>query len=242
MKRTFLPILAAFALIAAASASFAQTASAVGSWNLTVETPNGKRSVNLVIKQEGDKLTGLMKSERGDRPLESVTLKGNEITLVQKIQAQGQELVVTYKGTVEKDSMKGDADFGGFAQGTWSAVPYKEGAGAPSSPAPQAGAAAAGNISGVWNFTVETSAGTGSPVFTLKQEGEQLTGTYKGQFGEGPVNGTVKGGDVKIVVKVNAQGQDLEITYTGKVEGPASMKGKVQLGGLGEGNWSAKKQ
>jgi len=241
MKRTFLPILAAFALIVAASASYAQTASAVGSWTITIEAPNGKRSVNLIIKQEGHKLTGLMRSERGDRPLESVTVKGNEITLVQKIQAQGQELVVTYKGTVEKDSMKGDADFGGFAQGTWSAVPFKEGATAPSTPAPQTGAAA-GNISGVWNFTVETSAGTGSPVFTLKQEGEQVTGTYKGQFGEGPINGTVKGGDVKIVVKVNAQGQDLEIIYTGKVESANSMKGKVQLGGLGEGNWSAKKQ
>ncbi|HET9528797.1 MAG TPA: hypothetical protein VFQ92_00480, partial [Blastocatellia bacterium] len=87
-----------------------------------------------------------------------------------------------------------------------------------------------------------TPNGTGNPVFTLKQEGEQVTGTYKGQLGEGPINGTLKGSDVKLVVKLNFQGQDLEITYTGKVEGPASMMGKVQLGGLGEGTWSAKKQ
>lgn len=240
MKRTLLPVLAAFALIAAAPAAFAQ--SAVGAWDLTIEAPNGKRTVQLVIKQEGDKLAGALKSERGERPLDSVTVKGNEITFVMKAQAQGQDLVITYKGTVEKDSMKGDADFGGFAQGTWSAVPHKEGAAAAPAAAPQSGAAPAGNISGVWNFTVETQAGSGSPVFTLKQEGEQVTGTYKGQFGEGPVNGTVKGSDVKLVLKINAQGQDLEVTYTGKVEGPNSMKGKVQLGTFGEGNWTAKKQ
>jgi hypothetical protein len=238
MRRLSISILSLFVVTAASAMTFAQNASAVGNWDLTIESPQGKRTVQLVIKQEGDKLTGLLRSPRGDRPLDSVTVKGNEITLVMTAQAQGQDLVITYKGTIEKDSMKGDADFGGFAQGAWSAVPHKEEAAAAQS-APQSGAA---NISGVWNFSVETPNGTGNPVFTLKQEGEQITGTYKGQLGEGPINGTLKGSDVKLVVKLNFQGQDLEIIYTGKVEGPASMMGKVQLSGLGEGTWSAKKQ
>lgn len=242
MRRLSISILSLFVITAASAVTFAQNASAVGNWDLTIESPQGKRTLQLVIKQEGDKLTGLLRSPRGDRPLDSVTVKGNEITFVMTAQAQGQELVMTYKGTIEKDSMKGDADFGGFAQGTWSAVPHKEGAATapPAAPgAPQSGAA---SISGVWNFSVETPNGTGNPVFTLKQEGEQVTGTYKGQLGEGPINGTLKGSDVKLVVKLNFQGQDLEIIYTGKVEGPSSMMGKVQLGGLGEGTWSAKKQ
>src|SRR5581483_10838711 len=161
----------------------AQAQSAVGTWDITVEVPQGPpRTSQLIIKQDGDKLVGMMKSPRGERPLDSVTLKGSDITFLVTINAQGQDLVVTYKGKVEKEKMSGEADFGGFASGAWSAVPHKEGA--TPTPGPGAGAgsgsgagsgagAAMAGISGVWNFTVETPNGTGSPVFTLKQDGEK---------------------------------------------------------------------
>lgn len=101
---------------------------------------------------------------------------------------------------------------------------------------------AGANITGEWSFAVETSAGSGNPSFTFKQEGEKLTGTYKGQLGEGPLTGTVKGSDVTFTVKVNAQGQDLTIVYTGKIENNDTMKGKVVLGELGEGTWTGKRK
>ena len=241
MKRILASIPVSLLLLAMAVVTMAQNPGAVGSWDLTIDSPQGKRTVQLVIKQEGDKLVGVMRSQRGDRPLDSVTVKGNEITFKMTAQVQGQDMVFTYTGTIEKDSMKGDADFGGFAQGSWSAVPHKEGADATAAPATAAPAAGSG-ITGVWNFTVETANGSGTPVFTLKHEGEQVTGTYKGQLGEGPISGTVKGSDVKLVAKVNFQGQDLELTYTGKIEGPSSMKGTVKLGDFGEGTWTARKQ
>lgn len=100
--------------------------------------------------------------------------------------------------------------------------------------------AADANVAGEWDFTVETQAGTGTPHFSLKQDGATLSGTYKGQLGEAPVTGTVKGNDVTISFKVNAQGQDLAITYSGTVEGDA-IKGKVSLGELGEGSFTGKK-
>jgi hypothetical protein len=100
--------------------------------------------------------------------------------------------------------------------------------------------AADANVTGEWDFTVETQAGTGSPHFSLKQDGTALSGTYKGQLGEAPVSGTVKGNDVTISFKVNAQGTDLAITYSGTVEGD-TIKGKVSLGELGEGSFSGKK-
>jgi hypothetical protein len=43
-------------------------------------------------------------------------------------------------------------------------------------------------------------------------------------------------------VKLNVQGQDLAIVYTGKIESADTMKGKVAFGDLGEGTWSAKKK
>src|SRR5262245_38159862 len=126
-------------------------ASAVGRWDITIESPQGSRTSELVIKQEGDKFSGVMKSPRGERPLDSVTVKGNEITFVMKAQVQGQDMVMTYKGKVEKDSMKGDADFGGMATGTWSAVPHKEGAAAPAPASAPAASSGGANITGAWD-------------------------------------------------------------------------------------------
>jgi hypothetical protein len=100
--------------------------------------------------------------------------------------------------------------------------------------------AADANVAGEWDFTVETQAGTGTPHFSLKQDGTNVTGTYKGQLGEAPVTGTVKGNELTINFKVNAQGADLGITYSGTVEGD-TIKGKVSLGELGEGTFSGKK-
>ena len=241
MKRI---ISATFVLLFASLAVPAgQGASAIGSWDLTINSPNGQRTVVLVIKKDGDKLTGATKTPQGERPLDSVTVKGDEITFVMTRPVGGQDMVMTYKGKVAKESMKGDADFGGMATGTWSAVPHKEDSVASSAPsAPQPASAGAVNITGVWNFAVETSAGSGSPTFTFKQDGESLTGTYKGQFGEAPLTGTVKGADVKFTIKVSAQGQDLTINYLGKIEGKDSMKGTATFGELGEGTWTAKRQ
>ncbi|MFY9557544.1 MAG: hypothetical protein WAV20_10380 [Blastocatellia bacterium] len=235
-------ILAALVVAATqASVAAAPQSGVAGSWDVTIDSPQGQRTVVLVIKKDGEKLSGAMKSPRGERPLDSVTVKGDEITFVMTQAIQGQDMKFTYTGKVAKDSMKGDADFGGLATGTWSAVPHKEDAtpaAAAPSPAPSAGAA---NITGTWDFTVETAAGSGTPTFTFKQEGEKLTGSYKGQLGEAPLTGTVKGADVKFSFKLSAQGQDLTITYTGKVDGN-SMKGTAAYGELGEGTWTAKKK
>lgn len=220
----------------------AQSASVVGSWDITIESPQGKRESVLVIKQDGGKLSGALKSPRGERPLDSVKVEGNDITFVMTANVQGQDMVMTYKGKVDKDSMKGDADFGGFASGSWSAVPHKEGAAPAPAPAQQAAGGGAANITGVWSFAVETQAGSGSPTFTFKQDGENLSGTYKGQFGEAPLTGTVKGADVKFTIKISAQGQDLTVIYTGKIDSKDSMKGTASFGEMGEGTWTGKRK
>ena len=243
MKRLPIFSLCLIALIAAAAfARPLQNAKVTGDWDITVESPQGKRTSQLVIKEEGGKLSGAMKSPRGERPLETISVKGNEITFTMTINAQGQDIVITYKGKVDKDTMSGEADFGGFASGSWSAVPHKEVAAPAATPSAAPAAASDTNITGVWDFTVDTPNGTGTPVFTLKQEGETVTGTYKGALGDSAVTGTFKNGEVKLMIKVKPQGQDLEVTYTGKVDAKDHMTGKVSFGGMGEGTWTAKKK
>jgi len=100
--------------------------------------------------------------------------------------------------------------------------------------------AADANVTGKWTMTVTSQAGTGSPTFDLKQEGDTVTGTYKGALGEAPVTGSVKGNDLTLNIKISAQGQELAVVYSGKIEGD-SVSGKVSLGEMGEGTFTGKK-
>src|SRR5215467_14003833 len=103
-----------------------------GSWDLTIESPQGARTAVAVLKADGEKVTGSMKRQQGGEVPLNGTLKGNDITLVYSIKFQDQDLTITLTGKADKDSMKGSADFGGFAQGTWSAKRHQEGGGQPS--------------------------------------------------------------------------------------------------------------
>jgi len=236
MKALIQTFCTAFAIVALCALATAQ-GKVDGTWDLTIESPQGSRNATAVLKTDGEKVSGAMKRQQGDLPLTG-TQKGTDIKLVYTIKFQDQDMTITLSGTADQDSMKGDADFGGLAQGTWSAKRHQEGA----APAAGAGPSSGGsNISGNWAFEVQTDQGSGSPSFTFKQDGEKLTGTYKGAFGEGPLRGTVKGNAINFTVKVNAQGQDVEITYTGTIES-GSMKGTVKLGELGTGTWTGKRQ
>ena len=97
-------------------------------------------------------------------------------------------------------------------------------------------------VTGKWVFTVETSAGSGTPTLTLKQDGEKLTGHYSGQLGEADLTGTLKGSDITITFTGDVQGNSISCVYTGTVDSKDAMKGKVELVGLGAGTFTAKRQ
>jgi hypothetical protein len=99
--------------------------SIIGTWDMEVDSPQGKRPSTLVINQEGNKIKAILKGSRGDRPIDSVTIKGDEITMVMTVQFQGQDMVITYKGRIENGIMKGKADFAGLAEGEWKATLHK---------------------------------------------------------------------------------------------------------------------
>jgi hypothetical protein len=96
------------------------------------------------------------------------------------------------------------------------------------------------DVTGEWQFTVELSAGTGSPTFTFQQDGEKLTGTYKGQLGEAPLTGTVKGNAISFSFKVSGAFEGTA-TYTGTIESENSMKGSAEYGDAATGTWTAKR-
>jgi len=99
------------------------------------------------------------------------------------------------------------------------------------------------DVTGKWLFNVQTDAGTGTPTVTFKQDGEKLTGHYSSQtFGEQDLTGSVKGQDLRFTFSADLQGNSVVVTYTGKVESKDSIKGSVDIGGLAQGTFTAKRQ
>ncbi len=96
----------------------------------------------------------------------------------------------------------------------------------------------AADITGTWQGEVKTDAGSGSPTFVLKQDGETITGTYSGQLGEAKVTGTIKGDEVTF--SFDAQ---VTVVYVGKVDASGKkMSGTVDLGGQASGTFTAEKK
>jgi opacity protein-like surface antigen len=100
-----------------------------------------------------------------------------------------------------------------------------------------AAVALAADVSGTWNATVDLGGGQGgTPTFTLKQDGDKLTGTYSGALGEAPIHGTIKGSDVAFDFDV----QGAAVHYAGKLEADGkTIKGTCDYGGQASGTFSA---
>src|SRR6266511_2705580 len=207
------------ALILTASAT-AQSPNVTGDWDVTINSPQGARTGQLSLKQDGEKLTGKIKNQRGETPLEG-EVKGKEIKFKYTVKLQDQDLVISMSGNIDGDAMKGDADFGGLAQGDWNAK--RASAAAASGAAPAAAA--------------QSSADKGG-----EKSGDKikLTGRYKGLLGEFDVTGTVKGDKIEFSFKATGQVEG-SVNYAGTTDGK-TMKGKVSLAGLGEGTFTGKKQ
>ena len=107
-------------------------------------------------------------------------------------------------------------------------------------------AAKATDVSGKWTVALELSIGTSNPTLALKQDGTKITGTYtSARYGDAKLTGTIDDKN-KIVFQValSAEGMDVTMYFTGEVsaDGQTIAKGTVNIEGLGEGTWAAKKE
>ena len=99
------------------------------------------------------------------------------------------------------------------------------------------------DVTGVWAFTVESAAGTGTPTVTFKQQGEKLTGHYSSMLlGEADLTGAIKGAAIGLTVQADVEGMKIELRFEGTVEGKDSIKGKLSAGEFGDGTFTAKRK
>jgi hypothetical protein len=94
--------------------------SVTGDWDASMNTPGGVRTFRLVLKQDGEKLSGTVKRESGDVPLEGTVVGGN-VKFAYSINYGGNPITLTMTAVVAGDEMKGQVDIASQMQDVFSA-------------------------------------------------------------------------------------------------------------------------
>jgi hypothetical protein len=103
----------------------AQSVNVTGDWTFDVQTDLGSGTPAITFKQDGETLTGTYSGQLGNTTFKG-TVKGTAIEFSFTSDAQGQTVEVVYRGTVDKDTMKGSvAIAGGQVNGTFSGTKKK---------------------------------------------------------------------------------------------------------------------
>jgi len=120
MKKFILAVLFVFgsAVIFAGGASTQK--SVAGEWDAVFNTPGGPQPLKLILKVDGEKLSGTAKRSRGDVPLTG-TIKGDDISFSYTVDYNGNSVTLTFAGKVKGDSMSGAVSFNDNASDDWSA-------------------------------------------------------------------------------------------------------------------------
>jgi hypothetical protein len=263
MTRSRVAVLALAASIVMAGSALAQPAptsqtppTVAGDWDVTVQSPQGTTNVAVTLKQDGEKLDGVFKSPLGELPF-SGTLIGNEMKFNFMFPVDGQPLAITMTGKVEGDAITGKADFGGFAEGDWSAkrsTGAAVAAAATTTPAPTTAESATSTstttssttttgvgYAGKWDVVVKTPGGDFPATADLTEDGGKLAGTFGSQMGEVPVTGIVEGKSVKLTMNAQTPNGSMTVVLTGDLDGDSIVNGKADIEGMGQMEWSAKR-
>ena len=229
-----------------ASPVFAQT-NITGDWDVTVTSPQGTNTTPVTFTQDGTKVSGVFKSPQGTLPFDGGTMTGDDLKFTFTINAQGMELPITLTGKVAGGTIAGKADFGGFAEGDWSAkrsaattTTSTETTTTTKTTTTMTTTTGAG-FGGKWDVMLKTPAGDMPANATLSDINGKLTGTFSSQVGEAPVTGTVEGKGLKLTFVAQTPQGDMTVNMTGDLDGDNIVNGKAEVAGLGQMEWSAKR-
>ena len=96
------------------------------------------------------------------------------------------------------------------------------------------------DVAGNWRVEFVVPTGEMGVNMTINQKDDTLSGRVVNEDGEFPLRGTVAGDAVTVTWTVPEQGEPLEITMSGTVEGEY-ITGTARLGKVGEGSLSARR-
>jgi len=99
-------------------------------------------------------------------------------------------------------------------------------------------AAAAGDVSGLWESRLEFKVGHTSHTFYLDPQGNTINGQYTGRLVKGPLKGQVDGNKIEFTAGGRIEGTSLRYSYSGTFDG-RQMSGTVNLGEYGTAKFTA---
>lgn len=190
-----------------------------GKWDITAQSPAGRSmKLELVLKQDGDKVTGTLGNERGTVDLADAKLDGNDFTF--KITVEG---VYAVKLALSGDSMKGTST--GSDGTVWQIAAAKPAAAVP-----------AGGITGKWKLNGKRANGGEDNVeLELADDGGKLTGAILAEGTKFPIQDVKLDGRELSFRLPTPQGE-----YTLKLTiGENSMKGTYSSGDSKPGELAA---
>jgi hypothetical protein len=101
-------------------------------------------------------------------------------------------------------------------------------------------AAFAQSVAGGWDLTIIGPEGPINATATLKQDGENVTGSIETPQGTAEMKGTLKGKALNMSFSIAGPNGNLDIKVTSEVDG-AAMKGIIDFG-MGMAEFTAKKK
>ena len=101
-----------FAAVALSLAASLLAADLNGKWNGSLKGRNGDLDTTMVLKVDGEKLSGTVTNMYGEEQITEGTLKGDEISFI--IMAGGGQFKLVYKGKIEADQIRFKVTVGDF--------------------------------------------------------------------------------------------------------------------------------
>lgn len=91
-------------------------ADATGKWTAEFETAIGQQKYTFDLKVDGSKLTGTATSPRGTQEIKEGKVTGDDVSFVEMLDLEGQQIRIEYTGKVSGDEMKLTRKVGDFGQ------------------------------------------------------------------------------------------------------------------------------
>ena len=84
---------------------------AAGTWDLSINTPNGPIAASLVLKKDGEKLIGSIASPQGEVAVQG-TQKDKAVSVNFSVQTPNGPIAIVLSGNQDGDALAGTMDFG----------------------------------------------------------------------------------------------------------------------------------
>ena len=120
MKKVY-TVFAMFSLLLIPVLLTAQDANVAGDWEMTSQSPRGERTSAIHFDQDGQNIKVTMEGFRGNEMTGEGTVQGNKIEWTITMSTQRGDMTISYSGTVEGDTMSGEAQMGDFGAMEWTA-------------------------------------------------------------------------------------------------------------------------